>query len=170
MITTKSRQKKTRNFATLLNTVANAAKPETLHPAGLSNQSAEDSFFDNRTMRQGLSPAQSTSHKLDAMIEAGAAFDVAEHNFVVFGGESLTEAERQYLIVKEKEVLCTLHQRMLLKHWFYDSPEMLEDFAFVIYERESILTEETGFYSYETYFAAVCETSQIWFAQLLTLI
>ena len=111
--------------------------------------------------------AVSISHKLDAMVEAGAAFDVAEDNLVVVGGERLTEQQRQYLIDNEKEVLCTLHQRLLMKHWFYGSRELLESFAFDIYEREAILAEENELYTDEIYFLAVCETSRKWFSNLL---
>ncbi len=169
MITTETRQKKIRNFAALLNTVTKISKVETPYPVIFKNEAENDSFFETRTVLQGFVPAQSINQKLNAMIEASAAFDVAEENFEVIGGDRLTEYQRQYLVANEKEVLCTLHQRLLLKHWFYDSPELLEDFAFDIYEREAILVECDGFYSYETYFAAVRETSQKWFAQLLTL-
>jgi hypothetical protein len=109
----------------------------------------------------------SISQKLDAMIEAGASFDVAEDNFEVVGGEWLTELQRQYLIANEREALCTLHQRLLLKYWFYDSPELLERFAFDIYEREAILGEENELYTDEIYFQAVCITSRKWFGKLL---
>jgi hypothetical protein len=64
-------------------------------------------------------------------------------------------------------VICTLHQRLLLKHWFYDSPEMLEDFAFDIYEREAILAEENELYTDEIYFLAISEISRKWFGNLL---
>jgi hypothetical protein len=109
----------------------------------------------------------SISQKLDVMIEAGAAFDVVEDRFEVIGSERLTENQRRYLIANEKEVLCTLHQRLLLKHWFYDSPELLEDFALDIYEREAILGEENELYTDEIYFLAVSETSRKWFGKLL---
>ncbi|HLM59887.1 MAG TPA: hypothetical protein VK308_03685 [Pyrinomonadaceae bacterium] len=109
----------------------------------------------------------SISQKLDAMIEAGAAFDVAEDRFEVVGSERLTEDQKQYLVVNEREVICTLHQRLLLKHWFYDSPEMLEDFAFDIYEREAILAEENELYTDEIYFLAISEISRKWFGNLL---
>lgn len=116
---------------------------------------------------EALKPAESISQKLDAMIEAGAAFDVAEHNFLVIGGERLTEQQRQYLIDNEKEVLCTLHQSLLTKHLFSHSPELLESFGFDIYEREAILAEENELYTDDIYFLAVSETSRKWFGKLL---
>jgi len=167
MVATKQRQKKNRNFSSLLNTITAPRNAEILHPIAPENQPAKDSFFEARGMRQSFQPEQSISRKLDAMIEAGAAFDVAEHNFEVIGSKYLTGQQRQYLTANGREALCTLHQRLLMKHWFYDSKELLESFAFDIYERESILAQETGFYSYETYFEAVSETSRKWFTNLL---
>lgn len=79
----------------------------------------------------------------------------------------MTESERRYLIAHESEVLCTLHQILLMKYLFCDSAELLEKFALDIYERESVIAEETGFYTYETYFQAVCEVARKWFAVLL---
>ncbi len=125
------------------------------------------SFFATRAMMQSFQPEQSISRKLDAMIEAGASFDVTEDSFEVIGGEQLTETDRQYLTTNKMPVLCTLHQRLLMKHWFNDSPELLESFAFDIFERESILAEENELYTYETYYEAVSETSQKWFINLL---
>ena len=116
---------------------------------------------------EALQRAESIVHKLDAMIEAGAAFDVAEHNFAVVGGELLTEQQRQYLITNENEVLCTLHQSLLMKHWFNDSPELLERFAFDIYEREAILGEENELYTDEIYFQAVKQVTAKWFGNIL---
>lgn len=166
MITTKQRQKKIRNFSSLLNTIAVPGNAETIYPVTPNNQ-PKDSFFENRAMLQSFQTGQSISRKLDAMIEAGASFDVIEDSFEVVGGEQLTEPQKQYLVVNEKQVLCTLHQRLLMKHLFYDSTELLESFAFDIFERESILTEENQLYTYATYYEAVCEVSQKWFIDLL---
>lgn len=140
---------------------------EIISAASVKTPRAEDSFFHARQLMQSYRPEKSISQTLDAMIKSGAAFDVAEHNFEVIGSKYLTEQQRQYLTANGKEALCTLHQRLLMKHWFYDSPELLESFAFDIFERESILAEETGYYAYETYLGAVSETSRKWFADLL---
>lgn len=125
------------------------------------------SFFERRAMLQSFQPKESISRKLDAMIEAGAAFDVTEDSFKIIGGKYLTDNQQQYLITNEKEVLCTLHQRLLMKYLFYDSTELLESFAFDIFERESLMAEETGVYNYETYFETISEASRKWFANLL---
>ncbi len=167
MIATKQRQKKIRNFSSLLNTIVAPDNAEIIRPVAPNNQPAKDSFFENRAMLQSFQPEQSISRKLDAMIEAGAAFDVTEDSFEVIGGERLPETDRQYLTTNKMPVLCTLHQRLLMKHWFNDSPELLESFAFDIFERESILAEENELYTYETYYEAVSETSQKWFINLL---
>jgi hypothetical protein len=130
-------------------------------------QAEKDSFLEPRTVSQPFQPATSISQKLDSMIEAGAAFDVAEDNFEIVGGDNLTEGQKQYLVDNEKEVLCTLHQRLLMKHWFSHSPELIEDFAFDIYKRVAIMAEGNGFYTDEIYFEAVRETSRKWFSSLL---
>ncbi len=112
-------------------------------------------------------PAESISGKLDALIGKGAEFDVAEDDFIVTGAENLNESERRYLDFNKAPVLCTLQQRLLVKYLLFDSAELLNDFAVEIYERESIQAEETGFFTYETYYAAVREITAKWFARLL---
>ncbi len=175
MIATKTKQKIVRSddfFAAIIAAIDYkvVANNEILLPVVRNNQAAKHSFFEKRAIGQVFAPQTSISHILDAMIAMGAAFDVAEDNFQVVKSEGLTEVERNYLIANEKEVLCTLHQRLLIKHWFYDSPELLEDFAFDIYEFEAILAEAAGLYTYDTYFQSVSHAAQKWFVQLLDLI
>jgi hypothetical protein len=134
---------------------------------GSGIQAEKDSFLEPRAVSQPFQPATSISQKLDAMIEASAAFDVSEDKFEIVGSDNLTEGQKQYLVDNEREVLCTLHQRLLLKHLFSHSPELLEEFAFDIYEREAILADGNGNYTYETYFEAVRVTSQKWFVRLI---
>ena len=126
MIAVKQKQKKIRNFSSLLNTIASPTKAEILRPVVLNNQSTKDSFFERRLMLQSFRPEESISAKLDAMIESGAAFNVTEDDFQVIGSEQLTERQKQYLTTNEKEILCTLHQRFLMKHYFYDSLNYLK--------------------------------------------
>lgn len=156
-------------FAEIIAAIDYVERPhiEVLHPFVSNNQSAKDAFFENRGLMEGFVPEQSIIPKLDAMIKVGVTFDVAEDQFEITGGERLTEAERRYLILNEREVLCALHQILLIKYLFYGSAELLEKFALDIYERESIITEETGIYTYEAYFQAVREVAQKWFAVLL---
>jgi hypothetical protein len=125
-------------------------------------------IFENSTKLQCLAPIQSISHKLNVMIEKGTRFDVGEQKFEVVGGEHLPEFDRQYLVANEKEVLCTLYQRLLVKHWFNDSRELLEEFAFDVEEREAIIAEQYGLFTDDSYFEAVRGTLQKWFALLLS--
>jgi hypothetical protein len=156
-------------FAEIIAAIDSTEKKQASIPqlVAVENRNAQDSFFASRGMMQSFCPAESISARLDAIIEAGAAFDVAENDFEVVGAERLTEEQRQYLTANEKPVLGTLHQRLLCKHLFNDSKELLETFAFEIYEREAVLAEAKGFYDYETYFDAVSAISRKWFAQLL---
>ncbi|MGI8495145.1 MAG: hypothetical protein ACR2L1_07510 [Pyrinomonadaceae bacterium] len=165
MIVTETKNKKstdTNFFAKIIAAIDNTEQlnGEISRPIASNNQSAKDSFFESRAIGQSFQPEQSISRKLDSMVEAGAAFDVAEYNFEVIGSKNLTESELQYLIANEKAVLCTLHQKLLMKYWFCYSADLLENFASDIYERESIMAEENRVYSYDTYFEAVSGTSQ----------
>lgn len=137
------------------------------HAVATENQNAKDYFFETRGAMESYRPAESISKRLDSLIGKGAAFDVAEDDFIITGAENLSESERRYLDFNKAPVLCTLQQRLLVKYLFCDSAELLNDFAVEIYERESIQAEETHVYTYDTYFAAVSETTKKWFARLL---
>lgn len=172
MIATATKNKKrvdTNFFAEIIAAIDCTGKSKSEIPLQIAanNQPAKDEFFETRGMLQSFRPEQSISQKLDAMIETGASFDVAEYEFEVIGGERLTETDRQYLTANKMPVLCTLHQRLLMKYLFYDSTELLENFAFHIFERESILAEENELYTYEIYFETVSDISRKWFASLL---
>jgi len=104
---------------------------------------------------------------LNRFIEAGITFDVSADDFqVIDGSHNLNDSDRDFLKLNVAAVLCHLQQSLLMKHLFSHSPELFEDFAFEIMERESIMTETLEL-NYELYCAVVRDVTQIWFERLL---
>ena len=103
---------------------------------------------------------------LNQMIEAGAWFDVAENEFQIINAERLRQSAIDFLKVNRRAALCVLQQSLLAKHLFSHAEHSLEDFAFEVEERESILTE-TGRVSFDAHFEAVREVTRKWFGDLL---
>jgi hypothetical protein len=113
-----------------------------------------------RTLTQRSDP---TLHKrLNAIIAAGASFDVGISDFQVFGGNYLTDAEKDFLTVNKIFVLCTLQQGLLMK---YLPENLIPDFIFEVRERVTILADGDGLT--ETPFEIVRDVTGEWFADLL---
>ncbi len=104
---------------------------------------------------------------LNQFIEVGISFEVSADDFqVVDSGQILKASDREFLELNESAILCELQQSLLMKHLFSHSPFLLNDFAFEIRERESILTEvaET---TYERYCTAVKDVTRNWFEHFM---
>lgn len=111
--------------------------------------------------------AEKLHEVLNRFIEKGITFDVSADDFqTIDRAQVLKTSDREFLKLNDAAILCTLQQSLLMKHLFSHSPEQLEDFAFEITERESLLsiTAKTRF---EIYFEAVKSVTRIWFADLL---
>ncbi len=114
---------------------------------------------------------------LNRFIEAGVTFDVAADDFLFIDpSQTLKLSDMEFLKTNNTAILCQLQQSLLMKHLFSHSPELFEDFAFEIREREAIIlanrpktelriTDKTRF---QIYFDAVNQTTRKWFAELLT--
>jgi len=104
---------------------------------------------------------------LNRFIENGVWFDVSAADFqIIDKTQTLKTSDREFLNLNGAAILCQLQQSLLMKHLFSHSPELLEDFAFEIWERESILIE-TAETNYDFYCAAVKDVTRGWFEQLL---
>ena len=104
---------------------------------------------------------------LNGFIKAGVSFDVSAGDFqTVDPAQTLKQSDREFLKLNTPAILCQLQQSLLMKHLFSHSPDKLEDFAFEITERESLLSI-TAKTTYETYFEAVKQTTGAWFKELL---
>ena len=100
--------------------------------------------------------------RLNAMIAAGASFDVSADGFQIFSAENLTETEKQFLTVNQPFVLCTLQQALLMKYLPID---LIPDFIFEVKERAAIA--EDGADSTDTPFEIVRDVTKEGFADLL---
>jgi len=104
---------------------------------------------------------------LNRFIEKGITFDVSTTDFQVIDAmQNLKTSDIEFLELNYSIILCQLQQSLLMKHLFSHSPEQFEDFAFEIYERESLLTKAAKT-SFEIYFEAVESTTRKWFTNLL---
>jgi len=104
---------------------------------------------------------------LNRFIADGITFDVSADDFQTTGGaQILKTSDREFLKLNGAAILCQLQQSLLMKHLFNQSPERLEDFAFEITERESLLTI-TAKTPFEIYLFAVKDVTKKWFAELL---
>ena len=107
---------------------------------------------------------------LNRFIADGIAFEVSADDFqTIDGANLLKKSDREFLKINGAAILCQLQQSLLMKHLFSHSPELLEDFAFEITERECLsspltITDKTRF---EIYFEAVKFTTRKWFEDLL---
>ncbi len=113
-----------------------------------------------RTLTQRPEPA--LHERLNAMIAAGASFDVGTSDFQVFGGDCLSGAEKDFLTVNKIFVLCILQQVLLMK---YLPENLIPDFIFEVRERAAILADGAG--STEHPFEIVRDVAGEWFADLL---
>jgi len=104
----------------------------------------------------------SFTERLNAMIAAGASFNVSIDDFQICGAENLTETEKQFLTVNKPLVLCTLQQSLLMKYLPID---LIPDFIFEVKERTAIV--EDGADSTDTPFEIVRDVTREWFADLL---
>ena len=104
---------------------------------------------------------------LNRYIELGITFDVSIFDFKVIDlAQTLKTSNIEFLKLNEIDVLCLLQQSLLMKHLFSHSPEKLEDFAFEIEERESILTENSKT-TYDSYCIAMRDITSYWFERLI---
>jgi hypothetical protein len=104
---------------------------------------------------------------LNRFIEAGITFDVSADDFLFIDtAQILKISDMEFLNLNSAAILCQLQQSLLMKHLFSHSPFLLEDFAFEIKERESIMTETAGS-TYELYCLAVSDVTQSWFERLV---
>ncbi len=107
---------------------------------------------------------------LNGFIEKGITFEVSETDLnIVDPARILKTSDKQFLQINNAAILCQLQQSLLMKHLFSHSPELFEDFAFEIMERECLIsplpiTDTTRF---EIYLEAVKSTTRKWFAELL---
>jgi hypothetical protein len=113
---------------------------------------------------------------LNRFIFAGVTFDVATDDFqIVDNAKSLKASDREFLELNFSIILCQLQQSLLMKHLFNHSPDLFEDFAFEITEREAIISEDclnsqltkADKTSFEIYFEAVKSVTRKWFDELL---
>ncbi len=145
MATTTIREKKKRGLVSLMNQFSLEVKT---NPATVEVLPGRQSV--------------SFTERLNAMIAAGASFDVATDDFQIFGAENLTETEKQFLTVNQPFVLCTLQQALLMKYLPID---LIPDFIFEVKERAAIV--EDGADSTDTPFEIVRDVTKEWFADVL---
>ena len=104
---------------------------------------------------------------LNRFIENGITFDVSADDFqIIDTGQFLKTSDKEFLQINNQEILCQLQQSLLMKHLFSIAPELFEDFACLIAERESIIAE-SGLLSDKIHFQVVRQTTERWFADLL---
>ncbi len=104
---------------------------------------------------------------LNRFIKNGITFEVSADDFhFIDEAQKLKLSDLEFLKLNNADVLCHLQQSLLMKHLFNHSPELLDDFAFEIKERESLLTitDKTPFEIYEE---AIKDTTMKWFTDLL---
>jgi hypothetical protein len=105
--------------------------------------------------------------ELNRFIENGVAFDVSADGFnFIDAAQTLKLSDMEFLKTNHSNFLCHLQQSLLMKHLFSHSPEQLEDFAFEIMERESLLAINIKT-PLEIHLDAVKDTTRKWFADLL---
>ena len=104
----------------------------------------------------------SFTERLNAMIAAGASFNVSIDDFQICGAGNLSEAKKEFLTVNKIFVLCTLQQAILIKYLPLD---LIPDFIFEVKERAAIV--EDGADSTDTPFEIVRDVTREWFADLL---
>ena len=100
--------------------------------------------------------------RLNAMIAAGASFDVSADSFQVVGADYLTNPQKHFLTANKEPVLCVLQQSLLMKYLPID---LIPDFIFEVKERAAIAAD--GAESTDTPFEIVCDVTKEWFADLL---
>jgi len=100
--------------------------------------------------------------RLNAMIAAGASFDVSADGFQVVGADYLTNPQKHFLTANKEPVLCVLQQSLLMKYLPFD---LIPDFIFEVKERTAIA--EDGADSTDTPFEIVRDVIKEWFADLL---
>ena len=107
-------------------------------------------------------------HKvLNSFVESGIAFEVSFDEFqIIDSAQTLKQSDRDFIKLNTPAILCHLQQSLLMKHLFSHAPDKLEDFAFEITERESLLSI-TAKTTYEIYVEAVKQTTRLWFKELL---
>ncbi len=137
MTTTTIREKKKRGLVSLMNQFSLEVKTSSATVEVLPG-------------RQSVS----FTERLNAMIAAGASFNVSIDDFQICGAGNLSEAEKEFLTVNKISVLCTLQQGLLVKHLFSQKPELRQTFVTKVEERGAD-------------FEAVREITAKWFARLL---
>ncbi len=113
---------------------------------------------------------------LNRFIENGITFDVSADDFLFIDkAQTLKLSDMEFLKLNSAAILCQLQQSLLMKHLFSHSPELFEDFAFEIREREAIFSADclikpltkTAETQYIFYFEAVKSVTKKWFNELL---
>lgn len=104
---------------------------------------------------------------LNRFIERGCVFAVFANAFhFIDKRQALKLSDLEFLKLNKQDILCQLQQSLLTKQLFTHSPELIEDFAFEIMERESLMTI-TAETSIGIYYEAVKDTTKKWFNDLL---
>ncbi len=104
---------------------------------------------------------------LNWFIKNGVAFDVGADAFHVLDNRQILRDEhRDFFKRNFSDILCHLHQSLLMKHLFSHSSELLEDFIFEVSEREAIAAEYEEL-SLENHCRAVKAVTKNWFEFLV---
>ncbi len=157
-----------RHFPENLTNSREAEKQTNLVSAVIRSGHSRQSFKTNDDLAQF--EADTFHQILNRFIEKGITFEVSADDFqTVDGANALKISDKEFLKLNGAAILCQLQQSLLMKHLFSHSPELFEDFAFEIRERECLktplrITDKTRF---EIYLEAVKSTTRKWFTDLL---
>ncbi len=103
------------------------------------------------------------TERLNAMIAAGASFNVSTDAFQVCGADDLTQAGEDFLTINKIYILCTLQQALLMKYLPLD---LIPDYIFEVRERAAIQAFDDDTLS-DPPFEIVRDVTKEWFADVL---
>lgn len=105
---------------------------------------------------------------LNRFIADGVRFEVSDDGFqIIDSNQNLKASDKEFLKLNDAAILCQLQQSLLTKHLFSLSPELIEDFAFEIEEREALMAINND-ESFPSQSEAVRDVSKNWFNYLLS--